>query len=237
LDPQGEFHQQEALMTYALPAIAFAFAAIDWLAVWSDWKRPRYFAKPGVILVLLIWMVSAGGVQGQLLWFTLGLVFSLAGDIFLLEPEDRFLPGLVSFLLADLSYIIGLNSSLPPLNLASLALAVLIGLTASQIYLRLARALESRGLKQLKGPVLAYVAVHSTMLFSALLTMVRPDAEWLPPAALLVSAGALLFFSSDFMLAWNRFVARLSWGDLKVIVTYHLGQIAITSGVLLNFLR
>ncbi|HLE81876.1 MAG TPA: lysoplasmalogenase [Dehalococcoidia bacterium] len=224
-------------MTYTLAGIAFTIAALDWLAVWKRWKRLRYFAKPGVMLALLTWLLSAGGLQGQLLWFALGLVFSLAGDVFLMLPEDRFLYGLVAFLFADLSYIAGFNTSLPPFNLASLALAVLIAITGAQIYRRLAPALDRRGLERLKGPVLTYVVIHGTMLFSALLTLVRPDDEWLPSAALLASAGALLFFSSDVLLAWNRFVGELSLGDLKVMVTYHLGQVAITAGALLNFLR
>jgi uncharacterized membrane protein YhhN len=222
---------------FTLAGIAFAIAALDWLAVWKRWKRLRYLAKPAVMLVLLAWLLSEGGLQGQLLWFALGLVFSLTGDVFLILPEDRFLYGLVSFLLADLCYIAGFNTSLPPLNVASLALAVLIAMTGAQIYRRLVPALEQRGLERLKTPVLAYVIVHGTMLFSALLTLVRPDREWLPAAAVLASAGALLFFSSDLILAWNRFVAELSWGDLKVIITYHLGQIAITAGALVNFLR
>lgn len=224
-------------MDYTLAGTAFAIALVDWLAVWKRWKRLRYIAKPGVMLALLAWLLSAGGLQGQLWWFALGLCFSLAGDVFLMLPQDRFLYGLVSFLLADLCYIAGFNTSLPPINLASLALAGLIAMTGAQIYARLAPALEGRGLTSLKIPVLAYLIVHGTMLFSALLTLVRPDDEWLPPAALLAAAGALLFFSSDLMLAWNRFVAELSWGDLKVMVTYHLGQIAITAGALLNFLK
>lgn len=222
-------------MDFTLAGIAFAIAALDWLAVWKGWKRLRYFAKPGVMVALLAWLLSEAGLQGQPAWFALGLAFSLAGDVFLMLPEDRFLHGLVSFLLADLCYIAGFNTSLPPINLASLALAALIAMTGAQVYRRLVPALELRGLERLKTPVLAYVVVHGTMLFSALLTLVRPDGEWAPAAALLASAGALLFFSSDLMLAWNRFVTEIAWGDLKVIVTYQLGQIAITAGVLLNF--
>jgi uncharacterized membrane protein YhhN len=222
---------------YTLAGIAFTIAVVDWLAVWQNWIWLRFIAKPGVMLVLLAWLLITGGLQGQLWWFALGLSFGLAGDIFLMLPRDRFLYGLVAFLLGDLAYILGFNTSLPPINLASLALVALIVAVAAQIYQRIAPALERRGLEKLKTPVLAYVVVHGTMLFSALLTLVRPDDEWLPPAALLVSAGALLFFSSDLILAWNRFVGELSWGDLKVIITYHLGQIAITAGALINFSR
>jgi len=36
--------------------------------------------------------------------------------------------------------------------------------------------------------------------------------------------GALLFFYSDAVLAWNRFVRPLRWGRVVNIVPYHLGQ-------------
>jgi uncharacterized membrane protein YhhN len=53
---------------------------------------------------------------------------------------------------------------------------------------------------------------------------------------MLVSAGALLFFISDTMLAWNKFVQRLKYGPLAVIVTYHIGQILIAVGAVLHYL-
>jgi uncharacterized membrane protein YhhN len=37
-------------------------------------------------------------------------------------------------------------------------------------------------------------------------------------------AGAALFYASDALIAWNRFVRPLSWSPLPVIITYHLGQ-------------
>ena len=35
-----------------------------------------------------------------------GLVCSLAGDVFLMLPEERFVEGLVSFLLAHIAYVV-----------------------------------------------------------------------------------------------------------------------------------
>ena len=41
-------------------------------------------------------------------WFVVALVMSLAGDIFLMLPGDLFVPGLGSFLLAHVAYVVGL---------------------------------------------------------------------------------------------------------------------------------
>jgi uncharacterized membrane protein YhhN len=62
-------------------------------------------------------------------------------------------------------------------------------------------------------PVAVYVLVISAMVVVALGTA----------TALLVTA-ALLFYASDAMLGWNRFVTPKSWAHLAVMVTYHLAQ-------------
>lgn len=222
-------------MSYDILWIALFIAILDWFAVAIKWKPLEYIAKPGVMLALLIWLWVESGFSGYLAWFALGLVFSLAGDSFLMLPREQFIAGLVSFLLGHLAYVIGFNANLPPVNLASVILAALVGLTAVQIYRRLAGGLEASGNNQLKNPVRAYSIVISLMLFSALLTLVRP--EWLPGPALLVSSGALLFFTSDASLGWNKFVAPLPYGNLRVIISYHLGQGLLVLGASLHYMR
>jgi uncharacterized membrane protein YhhN len=223
-------------MSYFLTYVAFGLAGLDWLAVWKKWKWLEYLAKPGVMLVLLAWLVSAGGYRGQLAWFALGLIFSMAGDIFLMLPKEQFIPGLVAFLLAHLAYIAGLNATLPQANLATFLLALLVGATGAKIFPALAKGLQAQGLEKLKGPVLAYAIIIGLMLLSALLTLARSDSEWRPLPSLLVSAGALLFYLSDTLLGWNKFVAPLPQARLKVMVAYHLGQIGLIAGAALNYL-
>jgi uncharacterized membrane protein YhhN len=221
-------------MSYALLWLALIVAVVDWVAVQKRNKPVEYIAKPGVMVVLLIWLWQASAFQGALLWFGLGLLFSMAGDIFLMLPREQFIPGLISFLLAHLAYLVGFNQSAPPINLVSVLLVLLVGITSMQLYRRLAGGLQASGQADLKIPVLAYSAVISLMLISALLSLVRP--EWAEGPALVASSGALLFFLSDSFLGWNKFVAPLSYGHLRVIVTYHLGQILIVLGAVSHFL-
>jgi uncharacterized membrane protein YhhN len=44
------------------------------------------------------------------------------------------------------------------------------------------------------------------------------------PAAII---GAGLFYTSDALIGWNRFVREHEYGPLAIIVTYHLGQILL----------
>jgi uncharacterized membrane protein YhhN len=185
------------------------------------------------MIFLLIWLGQTTGFKGHLIWFALGLVFSLAGDVFLMLPREQFMAGLVSFLLGHLAYIVGFNSSLPRINLPLIILTLLVAGTAVQIYRRIAAGLTSGGKGRYKPPVLIYTIVISAMVLSALLTLVRQ--EWQPLHALIVAAGALLFFLSDTLLAWNKFVAPLANGRLKVIIAYHLGQLLIALGASAHF--
>lgn len=224
-------------MSFTLLGVSLFVAFMDWTAVATNFRPLEYIAKPGVMLVLLVWIWNLDGFSGPMVWFALGAIFSLAGDVFLMLPHERFVGGLASFLLAHIAYIIGLNQVFPPVNLASLVLLIIVSLTAVGLYRRIARALSKIDEGNLRLPVLAYTLVISIMLLSALITMVRADDQWMPYASLLVSAGALLFFISDAVLAWNRFVMTLTHARLKVIIPYHLGQIGILVGAALHFTK
>jgi uncharacterized membrane protein YhhN len=210
------------------------FAILDWVAVAKQWKAVEIAAKPGVTLALLAWLWGVGGWQGHLVWFVIGLAFSLAGDVFLVLPREQFIAGLAAFLLAQIAYLVGFNDTLPPINLAGIAITFLVVITAVRLYQDIATGLAVSGLHTLKMPVLAYVAAISLMLISALLSMVR--SEWKAGDAWLVSTGAILFFISDAMLGWIKFVRPLRYGRLQVIITYHLGQALIVLGAAAHFL-
>ncbi len=82
-------------------------------------------------------------------------------------------------------------------------------------------------------PVVVYGTVITLMLLSAILTIYRTD--WKTSASGLVSLGAILFYFSDIILAWNKFVKPIKNGRLVNMVTYHLGQIALITGVIVQF--
>ncbi len=213
--------------------IAVVIVFVDWIALTGQKKRIDYFAKPVVIIALLIWLALNGNLSGHLIWFFIGLLFSLAGDVFLLLPKEKFIAGLVSFLLVHVAYIIGFNDTLPPVNLASISLIFIITITACQIFRSISIGLERSNNTKMKVPFLIYSITISLMVLSACLSLVKED--WNAGPALLVSGGAVLFFLSDTLLAWNRFVTPIPNTKLKVRVTYHSGQLLIMLGAFLHF--
>lgn len=213
---------------------AFVFAALQALALQKNWFRLEVIAKPGVMATLLIWLVSSAGLDGALLWFGLGILFSLAGDVLLMISLDRlFLAGLVAFLLAHVAYIIGFNIPVPEISLWGIALAVIIGVGGARVIRRILSAVEAKGQGRMRMPIIVYGVVISVMVLSAM--MKQTDLTWEAGAALLVGAGAVLFYISDIILAWNKFVAPIRHGRIYNIAAYHLGQIALIAGVIAQY--
>jgi uncharacterized membrane protein YhhN len=223
-------------MSYYLIGFALIVAAADWIAVAKKWKVLEYFAKPGVIVLLITWLVINDGYQGPTIFFVVGLLFSLTGDIFLMLPDEKFLAGLISFLVAHLAYIRGFLISGFTISTAGIVIIVLVGLVGFGVLRRILNGLKAHHQEKLRLPVIIYAIVICIMLVSALFTMMIPKSGWNFYPALLVSIGAILFFLSDMTLAWNKFVHRVTHGGLLIIITYHLAQIIITLGSGLNFL-
>lgn len=218
-----------------LPACVLA-AAADWLAVWRGWRRVGYFTKPAAMVLLLIWFGSVGRFQGLLMAFGIGFLFSLVGDILLLAGYHYFLPGLVAFLLAHLAYILAFNQPQPPFSLSFLVLGLAVLAVWLAILARLDGAMRaSLAHGRMRVPVALYSGVIALMLFSALLTLFRPD--WQLPAAALAAVGGFLFFISDTMLAYDRFVRPFPRARFWVRVSYHAGQLGLAAGALLHVLN
>lgn len=205
---------------------------VDWIAVARSWKRLEYIAKPAAMLALLalLWVDSQGWGHWQppLAWFAIGLVCCLAGDVLLMLPERYFLAGLVAFLLGHVAYTLGLNSAgwLWPTEVLLVIPMVFIG---GWLVWRIRASLKATGRSKLLAPIALYAAVISLMVVSAVATLFR--GAWPTYAAALTTFGAILFFTSDSLLAWNRFVAPIAHGKMLVIVAYHLGQWALILGV------
>lgn len=215
-------------------ALIFAFAAavLDWVGVARDRRPFEYVGKPAVIMLLIVWVLSQVRAPMPALGvlFLVALFASLAGDILLMVPGDRFLGGLAAFLVANLAYIAALNARGLPGIAAGLALAGVVLVVAGAVLGRLARGLQASG----RGWVFPFLAFYGLaqagMLWSAATTPFR--AAWPLAPGLAVAAGGVLFFASDATNAWNRFMRPVPGGRLTTHVLYHLGQIALTVGIL-----
>ena len=204
---------------------AWAFVALFAVAAVGNWvaviRRPgaralEYVCKPAALVALLLAAVALDPADGaQRAWFVAALVWSLAGDVFLMLPSDRFVPGLASFLVGHLAYVVGL--SLDPhwsagrfvLGLAVVAVALAV------LGRRVVRAVAGHD-RALVPPVVAYMAAISAMVASAVAT---GDARAI--------VGASLFYASDTVIALDRFERPGPWAGLVIMVTYHLGQLGL----------
>ncbi|WP_436793138.1 lysoplasmalogenase [Actinospongicola halichondriae] len=200
----------------ALVAATLVVAAIDWFAVARDEQRLEYLMKPLTMVVLIGAALALEDVDGTArTWFVVALVFSLAGDVFLMLPKDLFVPGLASFLVGHLAYIVGLRSF--DTSTGGLLIGLLVVVLAIPVLgLRIAKAVHSSDEPELLAPVIAYMAVISAMVVSASATG--------NPVAI---AGAVSFYASDALIAWTRFIADHRWGRPAVMITYHLAQVGL----------
>lgn len=216
----------------SLLIFSFTSAVLDWIAVLFQIKWLEYVFKPLTMILLILWVFQKLPADKPWLgWIILvGLILSLFGDIFLMLPGDWFLAGLIAFLLAHIAYSVGFNSGGVKLSTQSILIGVIIIAIAAAIYLQLRSGLRDSGNEGLILPVTFYVLIISFMLWSASTSNLRED--WLSQAAILVTAGAALFFLSDALLGWNRFVREIPRGNLIVIMTYHAAQYLISFGVL-----
>jgi len=217
-------------------SLAVLFALADWYAVEHNLSWLRYSAKPLVIVALGAWLLVQPIDFSILFWYFLALLFSLIGDVWLLAPPRFFMAGLAFFLLAHVSYIIAFNrDQLPPVTWSvGLLTLFFVGLGVFILPLLIINIRKRAGTRKLQGAVLTYYIILSLMAFSATSTLFRP--AWAQPTAALVAIGGLLFFFSDFMLAFDRFVRLVNHGRLIVHITYHLGQFGLMLGVVWQLL-
>ncbi len=214
---------------------AVAVAFLDWASTWKGWKIRLYIAKPATLLLLIGWTLQVSNWQGHMLWFGLGLCASLLGDIALMLSPRFFMVGMGSFLLAHIAYLVGFNQQPAPFSIGVGLTAVLVGLVAS-VVLRIIRPgiIRAPHGKRFLTAVTLYGATLTFMLLSALITLFRP--EWQLLHAGFAALGAILFFTSDSLLAYDRFVRKLKHGQSYVHLTYHTGQACLIIGAMWHFL-
>jgi uncharacterized membrane protein YhhN len=208
------------MWTTALLAVPVV-AALELRAERRLLRRPIYVFKPPTTALLALVAVLAPQpvspvYQGAVV---LGLLCSLAGDVFLVLPR-RFLPGLVCFLAAHTCYIVAFAQA-AGLPESPLALAAFAAYGAALLY----RLWPQLGRYRL--PVVGYCAVLLLMAATA-------HEQLLHGAGLrpwLAFAGAVLFVLSDSALALDRFEDGGRRRQTLVLGSYFAGQLLIAATV------
>ena len=194
----------------------------------------HYVCKPLIMLLLLayVWQhYRTGGCPSQIRWLLAGMVFALAGDVFLMIREvDLFAPGLGAFLVMQLGYSRAFYLSIQQrgraISVRSVwpALLLFMGYDALFLYLLRPAFRQNPALAGLWWPVVIYAVCLSLMGLLATQRHKLPGYGW-------VVAGALLFILSDSLIAINKFRLLIPGSAFLIMSTYAAAQYLIVVGM------
>jgi len=217
--------------------VYIGLAIVEIAAELLDLRSLVYLTKPLLTLSLLGYTVARkplAGFPASIRWLMAGLLFALAGDVFLMLREfNGFLFGLGAFLLMQLCYILSFRLSMrsAPRTLrpgSSWIRAVpFAGYLLAFLAVLQAPLEASPALRGLKLPIILYGTFLCAMGWMASVRQVtarEPGGRW-------VLIGALWFILSDSILAYNRFVAPIPASALLIMGTYAAAQYFIVRGM------
>lgn len=202
-----------------VPNLVFAIVAITAILTsiaGPEWRWLHYISKPLAIVLLLAIVSSAPSViLARYKWAIIaGLALSLGGDIFLMLPQDYFIPGLICFLLAHCCYIAALTSDIR-FGTRPLTFLVCILLAVGMVV-----GLWSVLPSDVRIPVAVYALVLALMAAQAI-----ARAQTLATSSSRSAAtGAILFMISDTILAYGKFRFDIPLEGLWVLSSYFAAQ-------------
>lgn len=216
--------------------LLFAVLSIEIYAENTQNLSLLYGTKPLLIPILLLMLfVETKPMQtkfGRLI--VLGLIFSLLGDVLLMIREvDLFIPGLLSFLTAQILYSLAFFSQRNPSSSKAYFATVLIGFSAFYAVFMVFiqnHVLQLDDAAVLSPAVFVYGAVISVMGISAALRKGQIPVR----SFNFIFFGALFFIASDAILATSKFTEiALPFPNFLVMSTYILAQLGIVLGLVI----
>ena len=218
--------QQQSKLIFRIYALV---VLLELFFIYLNQVQLRWFTKPLLMpLLMLAFYTASVRRSGTLFYLILTALFlSWCGDV-LLQMEGLFIPGLVSFLLAHICYILYFTKTgkgkkgllqLKPLFALPVLLYILLFLWLLFPYLN-----------ALKIPVTIYGITIGTMLLLALNT----KHKLINSTAVLFITGAFFFVASDSILAVNLFAYKHLVLSLLVMATYAAAQYLIVKAAISN---
>ncbi len=189
------------------------------------WGGLHTFIKPLLMPILGIALYLNVEKKTKYLYLLiLALLMSWLGDVFLLFADIStlyFMLGLISFLFAHIFYVYIFTKTSdkyqPLLFTYATGFSLLLYGFLLTLYLW-------AGLGEMKLPVIIYMTV---IMFMGLSALFRKSI-----GASLVLVGAILFITSDSLLAVNKFHKPIAVAGFWVMLTYILAQYFIVSGMI-----
>ncbi|WP_096270851.1 lysoplasmalogenase [Paucisalibacillus globulus] len=184
-------------------------------AIHFNYKVYKYIWKPGTMVLIILLAITESGLSSAFSYLVLfALLFSLFGDVFLLR-EEWFVHGLASFLIAHILYSIGIVVAFDlRFTFTTSSLLIILMMIAILFFLILQPNVRKNGGWVLLLAIAGYITVITTMVGLSIMTGV----------SILITA-SILFFISDAVLAFNKFVKKFQLADYIVMSTYFIAQL------------
>lgn len=205
------------------------FTTLYLIILYLDLEGFDWYMKPILLPILLAAVAVSENFASKKILLT-ALTFSWIGDIILLfasKGELYFIFGLVAFLLSHLVYIV-LFSKQQSTRTNTNKVVFWLGILAILTYFFIMIGTLFPKLGDLKIPVIVYAIVITTMLFFAF----RGSLKWATPANNYILIGAIVFVSSDSILAFNKFYTPITHASFFIMATYCTAQYLIVKGIL-----
>lgn len=138
-----------------------------------------------------------------------GLIFSLVGDLFLLNHNKYFKFGLASFMITHAMYLFAIYSLTTKINSISFLFFLILILISFRVF---KAVLDS-------GIIIYIVFISAMVAISFNLFMTNPNSL----SKIIFLAGGL-FIISDFTLALNKFLFKFPTAETIILSTYYLAQ-------------
>lgn len=182
----------------------------------------RFLTKPMFVPILLLFYILNN--PNVYLFVILALSFGFTGDVLLMitETEEKelfFKLGLLSFAIGHIFYglsflIIHLQTSKELAGLSFMIMSFYMGMTLSITHLFMRRAGEFRLFVLLYIIIIFLMGISSTLIYSLLSSL----------ETFFIIGGVSLFMLSDGVIAFSKFVKKLTFERLITMTTYTLAQ-------------
>lgn len=204
-------------ITKGLTFFFFTVSILDITGVVLNNSLIQTIFKPMIIPSLIVLYYFTVDKRNN--WYLFALVFSLLGDVLLMDKDNLFIYGIGAFLLTQILYIIIIVRQMhKPSNFHKYLYAFLF--VNYVVYLL---ALLKPNLGDLLYPVLVYGITIS--VFGLVATLNYVTKRSMPSRYLML--GAILFIASDSMIALNKFHIAKTFYPVMIMVTYVLAQYLI----------
>ena len=190
--------------------------------------------KPMLMPILMLFVyvnTKLSSTFSKLIFFA--LLFSMAGDVFLMPYYDIFIFGLSSFLIAHIFYIVAFLKGNKLIEGIKNNIFFVIFLILA--YIPLIFVLVGSMLKSNTGMVMIVaVVIYASVITVMVLTTMAMYGNEPSLQSKLMMIGAILFMFSDSVIAINKFMVEIPYSGLWIMTTYTLAQWLITIGGILK---